>query len=84
MEALVPAILEQKVTGTEAWRAWRGLIRTYSEPAPGPPEPGLRLPPRSRAAGDDPVLGVPPPWRRATTGRDGAPRVPDGGTAGAA
>lgn len=43
MEALMPAILEQKVTGTEAWRAWRALIRTYSEPAPGPGD--LRLPP---------------------------------------
>ena len=45
IEALVPAILEQKVTGTEAWRAWRALIRQYGEPAPGPPELRLRLPP---------------------------------------
>lgn len=45
MEALVPAILEQKVTGTEAWRAWRALIRQYGEAAPGPAEPGMRLPP---------------------------------------
>lgn len=41
MEALVPAILEQKVTGTEAWRGLRGLIRRWGEPAPGPF--GLRL-----------------------------------------
>ena len=41
MEALVPAILEQKVTGTEAWRGMRGLIRGWGEPAPGPF--GLRL-----------------------------------------
>ena len=40
-EALVPAILEQKVTGTEAWRGLRGLIRGWGEPAPGPF--GLRL-----------------------------------------
>jgi 3-methyladenine DNA glycosylase/8-oxoguanine DNA glycosylase len=45
MEALVPAIFEQKVTGTEAWRAWRALVRQYGEPAPGPPELRLRLPP---------------------------------------
>jgi 3-methyladenine DNA glycosylase/8-oxoguanine DNA glycosylase len=45
MEALVPACLEQRVTGTEAWRAWRKLIRRYSEPAPGPTEVGLWLPP---------------------------------------
>lgn len=36
LEALIPAILEQKVTGTEAWRGLRGLIRTWGEPAPGP------------------------------------------------
>ncbi|HEX3428417.1 MAG TPA: hypothetical protein VHS36_06385 [Candidatus Limnocylindrales bacterium] len=43
MEALIPAILEQKVTGTEAWRGFRGLIRRWGEPAPGPF--GLRLAP---------------------------------------
>ena len=36
LEALVPAILEQKVTGTEAWRGLRGLVRGWGEPAPGP------------------------------------------------
>jgi 3-methyladenine DNA glycosylase/8-oxoguanine DNA glycosylase len=41
LEALVPAILEQKVTGTEAWRGLRGIIRRWGEPAPGPL--GLRL-----------------------------------------
>jgi 3-methyladenine DNA glycosylase/8-oxoguanine DNA glycosylase len=35
-DALVPAILEQKVTNTEAWRGYRGLMRTVAEPAPGP------------------------------------------------
>jgi 3-methyladenine DNA glycosylase/8-oxoguanine DNA glycosylase len=43
MEALVPAILEQKVTGDEARRSWRQLLWRYGEPAPGPQ--GLRLPP---------------------------------------
>ncbi len=43
LEALVPAILEQKVTGTEAWRGFRGIIRRWGEPAPGPF--GLRLQP---------------------------------------
>ena len=43
VEALVPAILEQKVTGTEAFRAWRLLVRRYGEPAPGPH--GLWVPP---------------------------------------
>jgi 3-methyladenine DNA glycosylase/8-oxoguanine DNA glycosylase len=41
IEALVPAILEQKVTGEEARRAYRGLIARWGEPAPGPA--GLRL-----------------------------------------
>jgi 3-methyladenine DNA glycosylase/8-oxoguanine DNA glycosylase len=35
LDALIPAILEQKVTGDEARRAWRGLVRTFGEPAPG-------------------------------------------------
>lgn len=45
LEALVPAILEQKVAGEEARRAFAGLVRVHGEPAPGPPEWGLRLPP---------------------------------------
>ena len=45
LESLVPAILEQKVTGQEAHRAWAGLIRVHGEPAPGPPEWRLRLAP---------------------------------------
>ena len=45
MESLVPAILEQKVTGEEARRALLGLVRGYGEPAPGPRELGLRVPP---------------------------------------
>jgi 3-methyladenine DNA glycosylase/8-oxoguanine DNA glycosylase len=46
MEALVPAIIEQKVTGDEAHRAWRGLVTTHGQPAPGPAgSGGLRVPP---------------------------------------
>jgi 3-methyladenine DNA glycosylase/8-oxoguanine DNA glycosylase len=48
LEALVPAILEQKVTGDEARRAWRTLVKTHGEPAPGPPAFRLRLPPTAR------------------------------------
>jgi 3-methyladenine DNA glycosylase/8-oxoguanine DNA glycosylase len=43
LEALVPAILEQKVTGDEARRTYRNLVRVYGEPAPGPAP--LRLQP---------------------------------------
>lgn len=35
-EALLPAILEQKVTGGEAVTAFRGLVAGHGEPAPGP------------------------------------------------
>ncbi len=42
---LVPSVLEQKVTGTEARRSWRELCRRFGEPAPGPAPDGLRVPP---------------------------------------
>jgi 3-methyladenine DNA glycosylase/8-oxoguanine DNA glycosylase len=46
LEALVPAILEQKVTGTEASRAYRGILARWGQPASGPAgERGLRVPP---------------------------------------
>ncbi|GII53288.1 3-methyladenine DNA glycosylase [Planotetraspora thailandica] len=41
MEALVPAVLEQKVVGREAWRAWRWLLHKYGSPAPGPAPDGM-------------------------------------------
>ncbi|MFL6022755.1 MAG: DNA-3-methyladenine glycosylase family protein [Marmoricola sp.] len=43
MESLVPTIIEQKVTGQEAFGAFRALVRRYGEPAPGPH--GLMLQP---------------------------------------
>jgi endonuclease III len=36
MEALVPAVVEQKVTGIEARRAYRSFVRAFGELAPGP------------------------------------------------
>jgi 3-methyladenine DNA glycosylase/8-oxoguanine DNA glycosylase len=42
-EALVPAILEQKITGDEARRTYRALVARYGEDAPG--GFGLRLAP---------------------------------------
>ena len=52
LEALVPAILEQKVVVLEAHRAWRILLAKYGTPPPGPAPRGLRV--------------FPPPavWRR--------------------
>jgi endonuclease III len=49
LDALVGAILEQKVTGKEAHRTWHGLVRWHGEPAPGPPELGLRVLPSPAA-----------------------------------
>lgn len=42
-EATAAAGIEQVVTGKEAFRAWRLLVRRYGEPAPGPS--GLHVPP---------------------------------------
>jgi 3-methyladenine DNA glycosylase/8-oxoguanine DNA glycosylase len=59
LDALVPAVLEQKVTGLEARRAWRALLQRHGEPAPGPLT-GLRVPPGART-----LLGVPTwDWHR--------------------
>jgi 3-methyladenine DNA glycosylase/8-oxoguanine DNA glycosylase len=46
-DQLVPAVLEQKVTGTEARRSWRELAWRFSDPAPGPEglPAGMRVPP---------------------------------------
>jgi 3-methyladenine DNA glycosylase/8-oxoguanine DNA glycosylase len=41
LEMLIAAILEQKVTGIEARRAWAQLIRRHGDPAPGPAPAGL-------------------------------------------
>lgn len=46
VEALVPAILSQRVTGFEAQRSYRQLVERWGEPAPGPG--GLTVPPAPR------------------------------------
>ena len=35
VEALIPAILEQRVIGKDAFGAWRKLVTKYGAPAPG-------------------------------------------------
>ena len=47
LDAVVRVILEQKVTGIEAKRAWRWLLARHGDPAPPAPgaPPGLTLPP---------------------------------------
>lgn len=54
LDALVPAILEQKVTGHEARRSWRLLLRRFGTPAPGP-MPGMFVPPVPSALRDIPT-----------------------------
>ena len=53
-EALVPTILEQRVTGGGARRSYRWLVRRFGEPAPG--SFGLTLPPCPD------VLAAQPSW----------------------
>lgn len=67
-DVLMPAILEQKVTGREAWRSWRELCWRFGERAPGPAPRGLWVPPapdRVRAIRD---------WEWHRIGVDGARR----------
>nr|WP_281496860.1 DNA-3-methyladenine glycosylase 2 family protein [Ornithinimicrobium sp. F0845] len=46
LESLVPAIIEQKVTGQEAFAGYRRLVRRLGQTAPGPgAELGLSVPP---------------------------------------
>jgi 3-methyladenine DNA glycosylase/8-oxoguanine DNA glycosylase len=42
-EALIAAIIEQKVTSIEARHAWRYLVMKYGEEAPGPAPQGMRV-----------------------------------------
>lgn len=48
MEALVPAVLEQKVVSLEAHRAWKILLSKYGTPPPGPAPRGMRVFPPAR------------------------------------
>lgn len=59
-DALLPAILEQRITGTEAWRNYRRLVRAHGSPAPGPHRLVLAPTPTDVAAL--------PPWRLTALG----------------
>jgi 3-methyladenine DNA glycosylase/8-oxoguanine DNA glycosylase len=45
LESLIPAVLEQRVYGLDARRAWRALVTTFGSPAPGPAPAHMRVPP---------------------------------------
>lgn len=63
VEAMTAACLEQVVTGHEAYRGFRLLVREFGEPAPGPalgsepPAAGMMVPP------DGPTWAAIPTWR---------------------
>jgi 3-methyladenine DNA glycosylase/8-oxoguanine DNA glycosylase len=45
LEALIPAVLEQRVPGAESFRSWRVLVTKFGAPAPGPAPARMRVPP---------------------------------------
>jgi 3-methyladenine DNA glycosylase/8-oxoguanine DNA glycosylase len=49
LEALIPAVIEQRVPGADAFRSWRVLVSKYGTPAPGPAPDGMRVPPSAHA-----------------------------------
>lgn len=62
-DVLVEAVVEQKITGSEAFRGWRRLVVTHGHRAPGPT--GLDVPPTAEAIGrlpswTWPTLGIEP------------------------
>lgn len=45
LEALIPAVLEQRVPGADAFASWRMLVTRFGSPAPGPAPARMRVPP---------------------------------------
>jgi 3-methyladenine DNA glycosylase/8-oxoguanine DNA glycosylase len=67
LESLVAAVIEQKVTGQEAWYGWRLLLTRFGEPAPGlGADRGLRTLPTAQ------TLAHIPSWEWLRCSIDGA------------
>ncbi|HUV48497.1 MAG TPA: DNA-3-methyladenine glycosylase 2 family protein [Actinomycetes bacterium] len=49
LDACLNAVIEQKVTGAEARRAWQALVGRFGEPAHGPAPRGMATPPTPTA-----------------------------------
>jgi 3-methyladenine DNA glycosylase/8-oxoguanine DNA glycosylase len=47
IESLVPAVVEQRIVGVDAFAAWRRIVTKFGETPPGPAPVGMRLPPRT-------------------------------------
>jgi 3-methyladenine DNA glycosylase/8-oxoguanine DNA glycosylase len=45
LEALIAAVIEQRVVGMDAMAAWRRLLMRHGDPAPGPAPSGMRVVP---------------------------------------
>lgn len=67
-DTVVAAIIEQKVTGAEAFQAWRTLLFAAGAPAPGPAGDRMRVPPTPEA-----LLGL-TDWQWHRIGLDGQRR----------
>jgi 3-methyladenine DNA glycosylase/8-oxoguanine DNA glycosylase len=54
-EALLPSVIEQKVTGKEARSSYARILQAFGEPAPSPADgPALVLPPEPKRVADAP------------------------------
>jgi 3-methyladenine DNA glycosylase/8-oxoguanine DNA glycosylase len=49
LEALIPAVLEQRVPGADSFRSWRVLVSKFGTPPPGPAPARMRVPPSADA-----------------------------------
>jgi 3-methyladenine DNA glycosylase/8-oxoguanine DNA glycosylase len=49
LEALLAAVIEQRVVGMDAMAAWRRLLLRHGDPAPGPAPDGMRVFPTAEA-----------------------------------
>lgn len=48
LEALIPAVIEQRVPGADAFRSWRVLVSKYGTAPPGPAPARMRVPPSAQ------------------------------------
>jgi len=68
LEALVPAIIEQKVVGLDAFASFRRLVTRLGDPAPGPAPEGMRVFPTAETWAAIPTWD----WHRAGVGPERA------------